>query len=196
MDTTEEKSINSRFIENMIEHAFISEIVQEAWIMNNGKLEILRPEVDDSGYDIVLSWKNKIRYIQLKTSEEEAKTKKQKLNIALADKPNGCIIWIIRKIDNTTKRFKFKYLFFGSKFGKPFPDIEKYKTATHTKGNAEGKKKERLNIKEIPKKRFVEYNSCSDLFTVLFGKNRKYPLAGQCGLHGQAYVNRGQYAKT
>lgn len=171
MDSIKEKTVNSSFVENMVEHVFISEMLQEVWInRNNGKVEILRAEVDDSGYDIILSWGNTNRYIQLKTSEIGGKTIKQKFNIALAAKENACVIWIIREIDNQSKRFKFKYLFFGSPIGQPFPDIEKYKTARHTKGNAKGEKKERPNIREIPKKDFVEYDSCSKLFEGLFKK--------------------------
>jgi len=195
MDTTEEKSINSRFIENMIEHAFISEIVQEAWINNKGKLEILRAEVDDAGYDIVLSWKNKNRYIQLKTSEKDGTTAKQKLNIALAHKENGCIVWIIRETNDKTKRFKFKYLFFGSEFGQPFPDVEKYKTAKHPRRNAKGERKERPNVKEIPKDAFTKCNSCSKLFTALFNEKIQKTLTGQRGTVKRMLVER-QYAKT
>lgn len=141
MDSIEDKTRNSSFIENMVEHVFISEMMQEAWLGGSGrKLEVLRSEVDDSGYDIVLCCNRITKYIQLKTSEYEGSTAIQKMNIRLIEKDNACVIWIIRKI-NKNSRFEFTYRFFGSKMQEPFPDISELKVAKHTKGNATGQKK-------------------------------------------------------
>ena len=171
MDTIDDKTINSSFIENMIEHVFISEMLQEAWLNRNHlKLEVLRAEVDESGYDIVMICNNKIRYIQLKTSEVNGTTKMQKLNISLLEKENACIIWIIREEDTNSKRYKFKYLFFGSQVGEPFPKIDSYRLAKSARNNVNGEKKVRPNIREIPISQFIEYKSSSEIFRVLFNE--------------------------
>ena len=160
---------NSSFVENMMEHVFISEILQEAWIKRKEKIDILRAEVDDSGYDIIISKGNTTRYIQLKTSIVGGKRRKQKLNINLVDKLNGCIVWMIRDIDER-ERFKLKYLYFGSPVGCKFPDISIYKIGKYGKGNAHGVKLERPAIREIPKSAFKEINTTSSLYDKLFNE--------------------------
>ena len=171
MDTIEDKTMNSSFIENMIEHVFVSEMLQEAWINRNHlKLEVLRAEVDDSGYDIVMTCNNKTRYIQLKTSELGSSTRIQKMNIALLKKENACILWIIREKDDNSKRYKFKYLYFGSQIGEQFPNIDRFRIAKNARGNANGEKKERPNIRDIPKTRFKKYDSSSEIFGILFSE--------------------------
>ena len=175
MDSIEDKTRYSSYIENMVEHVFISEVLQEAWIRLGCRIDVLRAEVDDSGYDIVLSLGKVARYIQLKTSEEGAARSKQNLNIALAEKPNACIIWIERKPDDKSGRFVFEYLFFGTEAECTFPDISKYKTAKHTRANADGFKKEREAIREIPKSAFIRISSMRSLLERLFGDELTSP---------------------
>jgi hypothetical protein len=165
METIDEKTKDSSFIENIVEHTFISELMQEAWLSKKKKLEILRSEVDDSGYDLVISYDKINRYIQLKTSDN-SKTSNQKMNIKILGKQNPCIIWILR--DSTSNRYKFSYLYYGSKIEEEFPDISLLKVAKHTKGNAEGIKNERVNIREIPKSKFIKIKNEKELLKVLF----------------------------
>ena len=172
MESIEAKTRYSSFIENMIEHAFISEIMQEAWIRNENTIEVLRSEVDDSGYDIVLSYGNITRFIQLKTSEQDGKTSKQKLNLSLSKRENGCIVWIVRSIDTSTMRFKFRYRFFGSRIGGEFPDVSSYNISRHSKADSKGEKKERGNFRDVPKGEFAEIENISELFSWLFHISR------------------------
>ena len=72
----------SSFRENLLEHMFISEVLQEAWIKRRQVIEVLRSEVDDSGYDVVLVSGQVIRHVQLKSSREGSKTNEQKVNCA------------------------------------------------------------------------------------------------------------------
>ena len=44
----------SSFRENLFEHIFISEILQEAWVKRRQVIDVLRSEVDSSGYDFGL----------------------------------------------------------------------------------------------------------------------------------------------
>jgi hypothetical protein len=44
--------LKSAFIEWLVEHVFISEVLQEAWYSYGRTIEVLRSEVDSSGYDI------------------------------------------------------------------------------------------------------------------------------------------------
>lgn len=151
-------SINSSFFEQLAEHVFISEILQEVWVSFEQPVEILRAEVDGSGYDLVLECNNIIRHVQLKTSQHTSKTQKQKIHTALSKKPGGCVVWLIRHPHVEPGRIQLKYRYFGSEAGNMLPSLSKYKTAKHTKGNKDGKKQERPNIMDIPKANFKKLN--------------------------------------
>ena len=56
-------SSNSNFYEQLVEHSFISEILQEAYLRYGVIIEVLHSEIDCSGYDIVLECNGVIRHI-------------------------------------------------------------------------------------------------------------------------------------
>lgn len=161
-DENETAKISS-FVEKMTEHVFIAEILQETWINYKKKIEILKAEVDDSGYDIVLACNDKLRFIQLKASDLGGTTKKQLLNINLKNKPSPCIIWIVREEDETTKRYKLSYLYWDD-----FINIKALKVAKHPKPDKNGIKQERPNIREINKRDFEKISTTKDLIKRLF----------------------------
>jgi hypothetical protein len=170
METVETKTKQSVYFEKLIEHRFISDIMMHCWFKYEKTLEIIHSEIDTNGYDLIISYDNINRYIQLKTSEENGKTAKQNLNISLIKKENPCIVWIIRNYDKSRNDFIFSYLFWGSNIGEKSPNVENYKTAKHPKADMKGNKKQRPNIRIIPKKEFIKLNSMEKLFEKLFEK--------------------------
>ena len=174
----DETSLESSFYERMVEHVFVSEVLQEAWYGFAKKVAVLRPEVDNDGYDIVLECHGVMRHIQLKMSKADAKTARQKVNIALADKPSGCIIWMFRQEDDKNHRMTLAYRFFGNEAGKPLPPLNDFSTAKHTKGNAMGEKKERPAIRVIPKGEFRFFENTRALLDPLFGLKDKSRRSG------------------
>lgn len=172
METVQDKSaryLKSNFYEQLIEHAFISELLQEAWFRYGKTVEVLRSEIDSSGYDLLLECNGAIRHVQLKSSIAGSKTAYQKINTALAGKPSGCVVWLLREEDEDTCRVKLRYLFFGNSPGEPLPSLENFKMAKHTKGNSQGIKKERPAIRQVPKSKFVEFSGIKELLEKLFG---------------------------
>lgn len=165
--------MKSVFCEQIVEHLFISEVLQEAYYYYGKTVEVLRAEVDASGYDVVLECNDVLRHVQLKTSRRESKTARQKVNIALAAKPSGCIVWIVRSEDFESCRASLSYLFFGGASGVPLPSLDGFKVATHTKGNSEGVKKERAAIRVIPKAKFTPIATTRELVAVLFGLSKR-----------------------
>ena len=150
--TTRDKSasfLKSNFFEQLVEHAFISELLQEAWFRYGKTVEVLRSEIDTSGYDLLLECNGVIRHVELKTSGTEARRSFQNINMVLAQKPSGCVIWIVREENETENRVNLKYLFFGNAPGEPLSSLETFKIAKHTKGNAKGFKKERPLIRGV-----------------------------------------------
>jgi hypothetical protein len=165
----DESSRKSSFYEKMVEHVFISEVLQEAWYRYKKAVEVLRSEVDSSGYDVVLECNGIVRYIQLKTSLADAKRANQNVNVALAEKPNGCVIWLFREKDPNTFRVILRYKFFGNGPGQPLPSLESYRIGKHSKGNAQGVKLERPSIRLVPRGAFSKVEDTNKLLKVLFG---------------------------
>jgi len=138
--------LKSSFREKLVEHLFIGELLKISWTSGKCSLEVSKPGVDNQGYDLIVEENGYIRHIQLKASHLSASTSTQKVQIALAKKPSGCIVWIYFN-EQTSELGPF--LFFGSEAGKPLPDISKLKIAKHTKANAQGVKNERPDIRVI-----------------------------------------------
>lgn len=165
----DDTSHQSTFYEQLVEHVFISEVLQEVWYGFGKTIEVLRSEVDASGYDVVFECDGILRHVQLKTSKADAKTSRQNVNTALAKKPSGCVVWIVRQEDQESRRMKLSYRFFGGKPGEPLPSLEGFSIAKHNKGDAAGTKKERPNIRVVPKSKFLTVTTTRELVERLFG---------------------------
>lgn len=174
---SEVECLRSRYYEQLVEHVFISEVLQEAWFGFGETVEVLRSEVDSSGYDLVFECNGVLRHVQLKTSKSDAKTRTQKVNVALAQKPSGCVVWIVRNEDPTTGRVRLNYLFFGDDAGTPLPPIDRFRVGKHTKGDSTGVKKDRTAIRLVPRSRFERIDTTRELVERLFGlSERANPL--------------------
>ncbi|MBL8813359.1 MAG: hypothetical protein JNM43_24550 [Planctomycetaceae bacterium] len=156
----------SSFYEQLVEHVFISEVLQEVWFRFGQTVEVLRSEVDASGYDVVLECNGILRHVQLKTSAAGARTAGHKINVALATKPSGCVVWIQRHEEN--HRMTLSYLFFGADAGQPLLLPDDLKVGKHTKGNKDGVKAVRPLIRVVPKTRFHRVNTTTELVARLF----------------------------
>ena len=158
---------HSTYREKLIEHLFVGELLKLSWIQGDCEIEVAKPEVDNSGYDIVIEDNSIIRHIQLKASYIGGKTSRQKLHIRLSEKPSGCVVWIYFD-ENTLELGPF--LFFGGEPGQSLPSISDEKIARHTKGDRVGHKAERPEIREVSKGRFTEYETIQELYFALFGE--------------------------
>lgn len=128
-------------------------------------LEVSKPEVDNSGYDIIAEANGILRHVQLKATYVGASTPSQKIHIDLQKKPSGCVVWIYFDQENLDLG---PFLFFGGAPGEALPDISAFKVAKHTKGNSKGEKTERPNIRVINKGVFVKYETIQELYNALF----------------------------
>lgn len=169
LTSTQDTYLKSSFYEQLVEHVFISEVLQEAWFRFGKTVEVLRSEVDASGYDVVFDCNGCLRHVQLKTSKIGGKTARQKVNVALSEKPSGCVVWIFRNEDQVAHRMCLQYLFFGGEAGQPLPSLDGLQVGKHTKGNKDGVKAERQAIRVLPKRRFEKIDSITELVNRLFG---------------------------
>ena len=161
-----EHNLYSSYREVLLEHLLSGEVMKHLWLRGNVRIETLKPQVDDAGYDLVLEANGVVRHVQLKSSHAGSSTSEVKVSLHLAKKPSGCVVWLW--FDPKTLQLG-PYLFFGSPPGLPLPDIAGFKIAKHAKGNAQGIKHERPNVRVVPKGRFEKIASISDLVLRLFG---------------------------
>lgn len=155
--------------EQILEHIFISEALKVMWQMGYRDMEVLRSEVDNAGYDLVLSHRGIIRHIQLKASYALARTAHQTVHLALAEKPSGCVIWL--RFDPETLALG-PFLWLGGRPGEPLPDIGSMPVAKHAKGNAQGVKKERPNLRRVRKASFSQLETMKQVIMQLFGASQ------------------------
>lgn len=151
--------------EMVLDHMFVGELLRHLWCTRDGNVEVLRSQVDNAGYDVVLECDGIIRHVQLKSSHRDSKTREVGINIALSAKPSGCVIWTF--FDQKTLELG-PYLWLGSEPGKPLPPLGE-RIARHSKGNKEGFKAERPNLRLIRKGEFRVLQTIDEVALALFG---------------------------
>ena len=79
----------------------------------------------------------------------------------LAEKPSGCVVWIYFNED-TLYLGPFYYFRIDAE------TLGRRKIAKHTKGNKDGIKAERQNLRVVPKGSFTKFESINDIYARLF----------------------------
>ncbi|MBN4046535.1 hypothetical protein JYU02_00895 [bacterium AH-315-P15] len=162
-DTTH--STDSSLREQVIEHLFVGELLRCLWCRGRRDIEVLRSEVDRAGYDVVVEAGGIMRHIQLKSSFKGAKTARVSINISLADKPGGCVVWVY--FDPSSMELG-PFLWFGGEPGARLPPLGD-RVGKHTKGDQTGKKAERPNIRILNKGEFSKLETVDAVAQALFG---------------------------
>lgn len=162
----EADSLFSSYRERVLEHVFVGEVLRELWLRGLFQVEVLRAEVDGAGYDIVLESQSVVRHIQLKAARVGGRRSSVGVNVKLASKPSGCVVWVYFSPD-TLKLGPFLWL--GNEPGAPLllADLGP-KVGRHTKADATGNKAERPGIREVPKSRFIKVETVPELVARLF----------------------------
>ena len=140
--------------------------MRHLWLVHNQRMDLLKPQVDDNGYDLVLEVRGTVRHVQLKASHANSATARQPINIALAEKPSGCVVWI-RFNERTLELGPF--LWFGGEPGSPLPSLASYPVAVHAKANSQGVKTARPRIRSIPRSAFTPIGDVEGIVRKLFG---------------------------
>ena len=159
-------STRSSHREALLEHLFAGEVTKHLWRRGDWRLEVLKPQVDDGGYDLVLEANAIVRHVQLKSSFCGSTVDKVNVNVLLAAKPSGCVVFMW--FDQETLDLG-PFLFFGGPPGQQLPDLALMKIGKHTKTNAQGVKAERPNIRTVPLSKFERVDTIELPVTRLFG---------------------------
>lgn len=157
--------LDSSLREKLIEHVFIGDLLRLLWRRGIPDVEVLRAEVDRGGYDLVLECDNVLRHIQFKSSHRGARTSEVSVNIKLAAKPSGCVIWVL--FDRDTLQLG-PFLWFGAAPGHRLPLLGE-KVARHSKADSNGLKAERPNLRVVRRRCFRVLETMDDVVSALFG---------------------------
>jgi len=168
--TSSDHSLLSSYREMLLEHLFAGEVMRHVWRSDVKRLEVLKPQVDDGGYDIVLEGNAIVRYVQLKATFLGSTVARFNINTGLALKPSGCVIVLL--FDPETLELG-PFLWFGGPPRSPLPDMERYPVARHTKHNAQGVRLVRPNLRVVPRSAFEVVTSIPGIAEKLFGSLAK-----------------------
>lgn len=166
---------NSVLREKVVEHLFLAELSRHLLMDRKCAFEILRAEFDAFGYDVVVEAEGIVRHVQLKAGRLGGKRTKVDVNVSLASKPGGCVVWIM--VDPDTLELG-PFHWFGGKPGSPLPDLGE-RPVKHSKGNAGGVKTVRPMLRQVRKSDFERIDSMDKLATAMFGAS---PVAERAAL--------------
>jgi hypothetical protein len=160
-------SQNSSYVANAAKHVWLAELLQLLWQHDPKlKLHIFESEVDDAGFDIVLTLNQITRHIQLKSSHADAGRQSVPVNMALSQSSGGCVVWIF--YEPFTLRIE-RYLFFGGHPGEAMPDMSSFDVRKRAARDASGTRPLRKNIRSLRRNRCEKIDSLDDLVARLFG---------------------------
>jgi hypothetical protein len=102
----------SHYRENLLEHVFIAEVLQERAFVRRQKVEVLRAEVDDGGYDRVFELGEIVRHVQLKTRFVGRTTRNKNplpINVRLEEHLGGCVVLMEWRVASDQSRAQLTY---------------------------------------------------------------------------------------
>lgn len=155
--------------EKVVEHVFLGELLRYLWVNEIAGVQVLKPEVDASGYDLVLSLGPVIRHVQLKTMKKGGKARFQPVHASLAEQPSGCVVWIVLNEDLSFDHF----LWYGAGPRRPLLKLLECKRARNTRAGAQGVKGLRARTRKVPKSAFDSVPDMATLVGRLFGRMPK-----------------------
>ena len=165
--SSSDHSLLSSYREALLEHLFAGEVMRHVWLSGVKRLEVLKPQVDNGGYDLVLETDSVVRHVQLKATFKGSKVRRFTVNAGLAAKPSGCIVCLL--FDDKTLNLG-PFYWFGGAPNERLPDLTTFPIAKHTKGNAQGVKTLKPNHRVIPLSKFVPVATIPLLAVKLFGE--------------------------
>ena len=153
----------SSYRESVIERQFLTDLLTEMW---DEQVEVLRPDVDIFGYDLVLEARGSMRHLQLKSALRSIRENNRSVRGRLAAKPAGCVLWIV--IDDHLKPKSYRW--FGNGSGQKL-DLSGFDRARDPKT-----KKERLDTYTVPSNRLVALEGgIKEVIEKLFGPKTAQP---------------------
>jgi hypothetical protein len=158
----------SSYREQLVEYAFLSELLQDGGFRRRQQIDVLRAEVDAAGYDVVLECQGVVRHVQLKSSVVGGRARSQSVHLAFAARRTSAVVWVIVG-PGAPGRIALTFRALGGRPGEPIGDLSAYRPPKHAKANAHGVKAERRALRKVPLSAFTAFDGIADLSDWLFG---------------------------
>ena len=156
----------SHRVEAALKHAFLWRVYSELWRRDpSTRLLVFDSEIDDSGFDVVLTVGSYTRHLQLKCSIVGSKTQSVTLRQSLCDLQGGSVIWM--EYDRSTLKVQKYHLFAYSNPLEPL-SFTKFPLAKTVRTNSTGFKKTRQAVHIVPKRAFRQDLPFDLILKVLF----------------------------
>ena len=156
--------------EKVIEHIFVTELSKVLLLDKKLPFETLRAEFDSNGYDLVIEANGHVRHIQLKAMRSGGKRARVDINLALAEKPSGCVVWIV--VNDATLQLE-QFLWLGSPAGEKL-QIPAGAVGRHTKRDLTGLRGKRARMRTVNKGDFDKLPCMTDVVQRLFEPAPKF----------------------
>ncbi|QRM18433.1 hypothetical protein GBK02_02965 [Dechloromonas sp. TW-R-39-2] len=164
----------SSYVENVLTHSMIAALAGELWRRDpEVRMDILRTEVDESGFDLVLTMSGRTRFVQIKQVNSEGKNKSFSVRTDFTLMPGSCVVVIVhRDFDLAIEGYRY----FGATPNDPMPSVDGFNSSVLPgRRDKEGNKKVREHYRDIPGPRFRKLPSVSDLLDALFPNAASQP---------------------
>jgi hypothetical protein len=164
---------NSTLREKALEHIFLSELSKVLLLDLKVPFEVLRSEFDANGYDVVIEALGVVRHVQLKATRIGGKRRDIDVNLALATKPGGCVVWFMADPETLSIG---PFLWMGGPPGQRLP-VPEGQVTRHSRANAAGIKGERKALRKVPIRRFTKLDRIEDLAAAMFVRDHDQLLS-------------------
>jgi hypothetical protein len=170
MNYSAQVSRNSHRIEAALRHAFLAELYGALWTIDPAHdLQVFLPEIDNSGYDVVLALGDVVRHVQLKSSMVGSTTQSVPVREALCRARGGCLVWCNYEVSSLDI---VEYGFFGYTRDTEPLDFSCFPPARSTKANSQGVKHLRAGVRKLPKSAMLFELDIYRIIHLLFGIRR------------------------
>lgn len=149
--------------EKLLEHIFVAELLQEAWVQGID-VSVLRAEADVWGYDLVLKTADIVRFVQLKSG---AQGRSITVSRSLESTVGACVVRLDPEEDRTARRIRLQYRFAGGTPDTPM-DLSDAPVAKRNTLNRAGIKPQRVNHVKLGPARFDGPMTMTELVRRLF----------------------------
>jgi hypothetical protein len=158
----------SSYIENILRHALVASLSCEVWSRDPAlSLQVFNSEVDDSGFDIVLTYQSRIRYVQLKQSHDAKLPPYCSISLSFSRMPGSCVVLMSHAL-STLQLTSFRF-FGGVTTSDAMPAIGELRASKSPgRRSATGERKVRANYRDIPVRQFTGLLSAAELLDALF----------------------------
>lgn len=150
--------------EKVVEHIFLAELSRTLLLDLGMPFEILRAEFDANGYDVAIEAAGLLRHVQLKATSMTGRRANVDVQVALAEKPGGCVVWIFVEPETLALG---PFFWFGGEAGRPLPPLGE-REVRHSRGDATGAKKVRAGLRRVPRGSFTRFDTIQELAMAMF----------------------------